>query len=167
MPTGYTIGVGVFVFDPYARKILVGKRGPACRRGAGRLALPGGHVEPGETVTAAAQREVMDETALAVQLADSTDTAFSVPGLLAVTDHLDPDQQRDGDTLPHLSFWLMTRYVGGEPQRLKPDKCEWWQWMTPTEVATWRGVDDPAHPQYYWTPMPLWRRILRPYFGEF
>lgn len=180
MNNPYSIGVGVFIRDPKTSKILVGERGPACARGAGLLALPGGKVDPGEYVAQTVLREVMDETGLAVQLSGARDygrtgkveyvsSPFSIPGLLAVTDHLDPCQQKScpEDKIAHLSLWIMTVYAGGEPAVTEPDKCKWWHWMAPAEIATWKGVDDPTHPQYYWTPMPLWRKILRPYFGEF
>lgn len=170
----YSIGVGVFVRQ--GNKILVGQRGPKCNRGAGCLALPGGHVEPGETIIQAAIREVLEETELAVDAAGGVEenplfasNPFRVPGCLAVTDHLDPHQQVDGNTFPHLSLWIMTVYRGTKdpfPVERVHGKCDWWQWMKPSEVLTWKGCDDPTHPQYYWTPAPLWRKILRPWFGD-
>lgn len=177
----YSIGVGVFVKHPQTNRVLVGRRGPKCARGAGCLALPGGKVDPGETIVQCVLREVKDETDLAVELSGGPppdprrhgphyyQPPFRVPGLLAVTDHLDPQQQLDGDLLPHLSLWVMTLYAGGEPFPVEREKgkCDWWQWMSLPEIAAFRGVNDPTHPQYYWTPMPLWRHILRPYFGEF
>lgn len=175
----YSIGVGVFIRN--GNTVLVGERGPKCARGAGCLALPGGKVDPGETVIDCALREVYDETGLRVEVsglreennppAARYDTPFAIPGLLTVTDHLDPYQQLScpEDKIAHLSFWIMTRYAGGAPFPVERDtgKCNWWHWMTMQEIATWKGVDDPTHAQYYWTPMPLWRKILRPYFGEF
>lgn len=167
-PLPFSVGVGVFVRDPVAGTFLVGKRGKACRRGPGCYALPGGHVEEGETVAAAVLREVEEETGLNVQLSGGyADRPFSVPGLLAVTDHSDVNQQRDGLLLPHLSLWVMTAYAGGTPVAREPDKCGDWLWVPPTWVASLEGVTNPTHPQYYWTPLPLWRAILRPYFGEF
>lgn len=175
----YSIGVGVFIRN--GNTVLVGERGPKCGRGAGCLALPGGKVDPGEHITQTVTREVKDETGLDVHLSgvgvleESAiayyETPFAVPGLLAVTDHLDPYQQLScpEDTIAHLSLWVMTKYAGGFPFPVEREqgKCNWWHWMTMQEIATWKGVDDPKHPQYYWTPMPLWRKILRPYFGEF
>lgn len=176
MSNPYSIGVGVFILDVRNSKILVGQRGPKCGRGAGCLALPGGKVDPGECIVQTVLREVKDETDLDVGLLGVPPSgvyprAFSIPGLLAVTDHFDPQQQLScpEDKIAHLSLWVMTAYQGGTPFPVERElgKCDWWQWMTPKEISTWRGVDDPTHPQYYWTPMPLWREILRPYFGAF
>lgn len=172
----YSIGVGVFVRR--GNRILLGRRGKACGRGAGCLALPGGHVGHGETIAAAVVREVQEETGLTTNLAsgypvppdcgvESVCPPFSVPGLLAVTDHNDIHQQVDGHLLPHLSLWVMTHSFFGEPRTMEPDKCDGWAWMTSQEVAALPGVENPTHPQYFWTPIPLWRRILRPYFGSF
>ncbi len=172
----FSIGVGVFIRN--GNTILVGRRGKACKRGAGCVSLPGGHVEPGETIMQAVLREVKEETGLAVESIGGTappgstrpelytNPAFCIPGLLAVTDHFDLTQQVDGNLLEHLSFWMMTRYVDGSPVNTEPDKCDGWNWMRPSEIAKLSGVENPTHPQYYWTPIPLWRRILRPYFGE-
>lgn len=170
MSNPYSLGVGVFVRNTANNKILVGMRGKACKRGSGCLALPGGHVDPGETVAQAVLREVREEADLTVELSGGyVDVPFAVPGLLAVTDHLDPNQQSscpDG-LIAHLSLWVMTYYRdAGEPVRTEPEKCEWWHWMHPREVLTWKGCFDVTHPQYYWTPGPLWRKILRPWYGE-
>ena len=166
----YTIGVGVFVRDVHSNKILIGQRGQACKRGKGCIALPGGHVDPGENVIQAVLREVREEAELDVEISGGyADNPFQVPGLLAVTDHFDKNQQVScpEDIIPHLSLWVMTVYRGRkEPVRTEPDKCDWWHWMHPREVLTWKGCDDVTHPQYYWTPGPLWRKILRPWYGE-
>lgn len=173
----FTIGVGVFIRN--GNTLLVGKRGSTCKRGAGCIALPGGHVEPGETIVQAVLREVQEETGLAVQISGKypippgkdpalyNSLPFAVPGMLAVTDHSDIHQQMDGRLVEHLSLWMMTVYAGGVPETKEPDKCTGWWWARPQEIAKLEGVENPTHPQYYWTPIPLWRKILRPYFGEF
>lgn len=175
----FSVGVGVFIRNPTDDTILLMKRGAGCPRGVGCWALPGGVVEAGETIAQAVLREVKEETDLDVQLyggfplpsrvgAPSSPTPFCVPGLLAVTDHSDIHQQMDGKLLPHLSLWVMTAYAGGKPKRMEPHKCVELRWMKPAEIASmvpWAG--NPTHEQYFWTPLPLWRRILRPYFGDF
>lgn len=172
----FSIGIGVFVRN--GNTLLIGKRGRECSRGVGCWALPGGVVDPGETIVQATLREVEEETGLNVQIAGGypippgKDPAyygppFCIPGLLAVTDHSDINQQVDGHLLAHLSFWIMAVYAGGVPEVKEPTKCERWEWMTLKQIAALDGVENPTHPQYYWTPIPLWRKILRPYYGSF
>jgi 8-oxo-dGTP diphosphatase len=66
------VGVGVVVLD--GESVLLIRRGKAPK--AGEWSLPGGHVELGESLRAAAQREVQEETGLSVaiqQLVDVVD----------------------------------------------------------------------------------------------
>jgi 8-oxo-dGTP pyrophosphatase MutT (NUDIX family) len=58
--TTVKLGIGVFVHDPSGR-ILLEKRSDC-----GLWGLPGGGIEPGETIKAAAVREVKEETGLDV-----------------------------------------------------------------------------------------------------
>jgi 8-oxo-dGTP diphosphatase len=63
------VGVGVVVLD--SNKVLLIKRGKEPKKG--EWSLPGGHVEPGETLRAAAQREVEEETGLSVAVQSLVD----------------------------------------------------------------------------------------------
>jgi 8-oxo-dGTP diphosphatase len=153
-----TVGCGVFVRKE--DKILLGRRGPASRRGAGCWALPGGRKEPGESLEGLVKREVFEETGLLVNLllADP----FQVAGLLAVTDHnLDPEP------IDHLSTWILADWAAGEPKRREPDKCYGWSWWRLDAVAEIEAAGDRSTEQFYWIPLPLWRRILAPYFPRF
>jgi 8-oxo-dGTP diphosphatase len=58
-------GSVVVIFDEEGR-VLILLRPKTVSWGAGKWALPGGHVEPGETPMMAAVREVREETTLAV-----------------------------------------------------------------------------------------------------
>lgn len=157
----HTIGVGVFVMK--GDEILVGLRGRKCGRGVGQLALPGGHVDPGETVIEAAVREVYEETGVrAVPLANQT--PFTVPGCLAVTDHADLTQQVDGNLVAHLSAWVLLLYASGSPHVREAGKAEWWDWQTPGRVLDTLEAWVTGSPQYYWTPGPLWTKVLAPHF---
>lgn len=169
--------IGVAVLMRYYDQLLVGKRGVACLRGAGCIAFPGGLVQDGETIIQAAIREVKEETSLDVEPVHNSafftpgDThlqnLFSVPGVLAITDHSDILQQRDGRLADQLTIWLMMRYTGGTPVVTESTKCEWWGWFTPKTILVLDGATNPTHPQYFWTPAPLLRSVLRPYFGSF
>lgn len=158
-----TAGVGVFVRN--GNKILIGQRGPACRYGAGMMALPGGYLDHPESFVDCAVREVEQETGVVCERVRSV-IPFRIPGLLAVTDHFDLSQQRDGNLKDHLTFWMLTDYVSGEPVVREPGKAHFWQWVEPCIFLMNVGdaAENPTHPQFYWTPGPLWRAILRPYF---
>jgi 8-oxo-dGTP diphosphatase len=58
------VGVGAVILDGAARRVVLVRRGVPPRQG--QWSLPGGAVELGETVRAAAEREAMEETGLAV-----------------------------------------------------------------------------------------------------
>lgn len=58
------VGVGVFIQDSEGRVLL------EHRRDCGLWSLPGGNVEPGESVKEAAIREVKEETGFDVQVTD-------------------------------------------------------------------------------------------------
>jgi mutator protein MutT len=59
------VAVGAIVFDD-AGRVLVVQRGRA--PAAGRWSVPGGKLEPGETIAAAVAREVREETGLDVEV---------------------------------------------------------------------------------------------------
>ena len=57
------VGVGVLVRDGAGDVLLGLRRGS---HGAATWGLPGGHLEPGETIAACAARETLEETGLAI-----------------------------------------------------------------------------------------------------
>jgi 8-oxo-dGTP diphosphatase len=63
------VGVGVIVLD--GARVLLIRRGKPPKQG--QWSLPGGHLELGETLRAAASREVQEETGLSVQVRDLVD----------------------------------------------------------------------------------------------
>ena len=65
MKTDTVLAVGVVITDSADRVVLV-KRGKEPQRG--RWTVPGGSVEPGETLQQAAAREALEETGLQVQI---------------------------------------------------------------------------------------------------
>lgn len=60
----------------HGERVLVGKRHPLSREGPGLDEFPGGKVEPGEHPAAAAARECLEETGLAVAVGRLLDVAM-------------------------------------------------------------------------------------------
>jgi mutator protein MutT len=64
-PPNPVVGVGAIVFDDAGRLLVIQRgRAPA----AGLWSVPGGKLEPGETLAAAVAREVREETGLEVSV---------------------------------------------------------------------------------------------------
>lgn len=61
------LAAGAVIVDDDGRVLMV-KRGHAPEKG--HWSVPGGHVEPGETIREAAAREVLEETGLHVEIGD-------------------------------------------------------------------------------------------------
>jgi 8-oxo-dGTP diphosphatase len=105
-----TIGIGVLVWR--GKKLLLGKR--INQDAENCWQFPGGHMEPGESVTFCAQREVMEETGLAVKRfrhLGFTDKPFIIG-------------QRQ-----YITLLVSCEYESGEAQTREPDKCEGWSWF--------------------------------------
>lgn len=78
-PTGTTaeqVAAGLLIRDD---RVLLGRRS-AGRRFGGRWALPGGHVEPGETPGDAVVRELQEELGIHAELAGTVPEATSMIG---------------------------------------------------------------------------------------
>lgn len=127
VPAGATIhhvrvGVGVIVTcESHPQCILMGKRKGS--HGAGRLALPGGHLELGEEWHDCASRELLEETGLVF---------LSQPTLECVTNTTNMDNNPN----KHYVTIFMKGSVANdkEPMNLEPNKCEGWQWIPWDEV---------------------------------
>ncbi|MEF3080860.1 NUDIX hydrolase [Luteimonas sp. SMYT11W] len=114
------VGVGVIILRD--GKVLLGERAGA--HGAGTWALPGGHLEFGETVADCARREVLEETGLAIHdiaPAPYTSDVFAVEGRHYVT-------------------LFVTAQATGEPAVLEPAKCLGWAW------CRWADFPNPLFP---------------------
>ena len=99
--------------------VLLGERIGA--HGAGTWALPGGHLEFGESVEQCARREVLEETGLDVEPIGAgpyTSDVFSA-------------EQRH-----YVTLFVLARGAHGEPQRREPHKCARWQWCRWSALPT-------------------------------
>lgn len=91
--------------------VLLGERKNAYK--AGTLGLPGGHVEPDETVLACIIREVLEETG--IQL---TQDALTYQGVVR-------EKQEHGT---YIHFVFSASVGAAVPQLCEPDKCAGWEW---------------------------------------
>jgi len=104
------IGIGVLVWRD--RQLLLGSR--INQQSENCWQFPGGHLEPGESITRCAQREVMEETGLkinALRHLGFIDKPFLVG-------------QRQ-----YITLLVSSDYESGEVQTREPDKCESWSWF--------------------------------------
>lgn len=103
------VGVGVIVM----RKglLLLGQRRGA--HGAGTWALPGGHLEFGESVEICAAREVEEETGLRLASLRAGPYANDV---------------FDAEGKHYVTLLVVARAAPGEPQLREPEKCAGWSW---------------------------------------
>ncbi|KAI3719926.1 hypothetical protein L6452_20832 [Arctium lappa] len=106
------IGIAVFLLKD-DNKILFGRR-LASSIGAYTFALPGGHLEFGESFEECAAREVKEETGLDIKNIE----------LLTATNNVLSDAV-------HLVIVYMRAHLSDPsqlPHNLEPDKCEGWDW---------------------------------------
>ncbi|TVY12858.1 Nudix hydrolase 1 [Lachnellula arida] len=128
------VGVGVFILaspnEPaHNPRFLVGKRKNA--HGAGTFALPGGHLEFGETPEECAARETLEETGLKVS---------PVRFLTATNDYM-PAENKHYVTM----FTVCARENDSrEPRVLEPEKCEGWDWVSWEELVGWVETESEA-----------------------
>jgi len=104
------IGVGVIVIKD--SKVLLGKRRGA--HGNGTWALPGGHLEWGESLEACAHREVLEECN--VYITNIRRGSF--------TNDIFEDSNKH-----YVTLFMIADYELGELRVCEPDKCEQWGWF--------------------------------------
>ncbi|KAM3087944.1 hypothetical protein ACMFMG_002012 [Clarireedia jacksonii] len=116
------VGVGVFILRSHqpsdspagSTQFLIGLRKGS--HGANTWGLPGGHLEFGESFEECAEREVKEETGLAV-----AETRF----LTATNDVM------EGDGKHYVTVFMVCRCKerDEEARVLEPEKCERWEWI--------------------------------------
>lgn len=109
------VGVGVIV--QRSGRVLLGLRQGS--HGAGTWALPGGHLEFGETIEDCARRETLEESGLV--LTDIRSGPFTSDVFEAEGKH-------------YVTLFVLARSEQGEPQICEPDKCQRWDWFDWTEL---------------------------------
>jgi ADP-ribose pyrophosphatase YjhB (NUDIX family) len=104
--------VGVHVLVERGGQMLMLRR---CGTGFfdGLYSLPGGHVEPGESLCQAAMRELMEETGLHAEV-----EALDYLGVV----HRLSDTNR-------IDFFFMARCWHGEPRLREPERCDDLAWF--------------------------------------
>lgn len=120
------VGVGAFILsssssqNPQNPTFLIGKR--LGSHGAGTYALPGGHLEFGESPEECAAREILEETGLEVK---------NVRFLTATNDVLREDQKH------YVTMFVVCERVSEEEEArvMEVDKCEGWEWSEWEELV--------------------------------
>lgn len=112
------VGVGVLIFQAGTTKCLLGKRKGS--HGAGEFALPGGHLEYGESFEECAKREVLEETGLVL---DSAEFAYAVNSVFPGGAH-------------YVTVFCRAEVPAtAQPHNCEPHKCEGWDWVEYGSIA--------------------------------
>lgn len=119
------VGVGAFVLSSSQHNsrnpiFLIGKR--LGSHGAGTFALPGGHLEFGESPEQCATREVLEETGLEVE---------KIRFLTATNSFL----AKEGKHYVTMFVVCQRRDENEEARVMEPEKCEGWEWSSWEELV--------------------------------
>ncbi|KAJ5937234.1 hypothetical protein N7454_004889 [Penicillium verhagenii] len=118
------VGIAVFAMNAEG-KFVFGKRKGS--HGAGRWALPGGHLEMNEDFAECAAREMLEETGL--ELVNLK--------LLTATNDVMLDESRH-----YVTIFMKgdLKDQSAQPQIMEPEKCDAWVWMSWDEMRTIRDA---------------------------
>jgi 8-oxo-dGTP diphosphatase len=115
------IGIAVIVMRD--GRVLLGQRRSAL--GNGTWAVPGGHLEFGESIEDCARREVLEETGLKI--------GAITPG--PYTSNVFAAEQKH-----YVTLFVIAQAGDGEPEAREPDKCSGWSWVR------WSEFPEPLFP---------------------
>lgn len=110
---------------------------------SGAWALPGGHLDLGESFEDCAVREVLEETGIILK-------PKNVRFLTATNDFVDEDRKHYVTIFMGYSLPVPTEeengarlepQIGFEPRNMEPEKCEGWEWVQWEDLAAW-GQED-------------------------
>ncbi|XP_071926332.1 nudix hydrolase 1-like [Coffea arabica] len=107
--------VGVAVFLLKGNKVLLGRRLSSVGRNT--FALPGGHLEFGESFEECAAREVKEETGLEIEKTE----------YLTVTNNVF-SQEGKATHIVCVFMRAVPADLNQQPQNLEPEKCDGWDW---------------------------------------
>lgn len=137
-PSPPRVGVGIFLFanptthPQHAGKFLLGHRTGSL--GAGKWALPGGHLEFGEGFEQCAARETEEETGLKVDVGEVR--FFTATNSVMM-----------GDNKHYVTVFVVGMVAdgqeGSEPERREPERCLGWEWVRWEDLVGWaeRGAE--------------------------
>lgn len=150
LPAPPRVGLGVFVLNSQSQ-FLFGRR--LGSHGTGTWALPGGHLEYGESFEECGRRETLEETGLEI-----TTPRF----LTAVNGVIPPSKQRGTSSAVgaaqsgshYVTIFMVAEVVGdAEPQNTEPDKCEGWKWMAWDDLVAWSQEQEEGNGKELFLPM--------------
>ncbi|WIA34473.1 hypothetical protein OEZ86_012804 [Tetradesmus obliquus] len=120
--TEQRVGVGIGVIVRRGDQILLGQRHGSL--GEGEWALPGGHLEHGESFQQCAAREVLEETGITI-----SNVRFA-----AAENVVFPTGQ-------HYVVIFMQGQAAEEAEAVvvEPEKCKGWRWVG-ADPSTWQGM---------------------------
>ncbi|KAJ5105237.1 NUDIX hydrolase [Penicillium alfredii] len=108
------VGIGVFVCNEEGEFVLGKRQGSM---GAGTWAIPGGHLEFGESFENCAVREVLEETGLEIRELRFLTATNSV-------------MEKEDKHYVTIFMRAVVSEAGAQPQIVEPEKCSAWEWVS-------------------------------------